>query len=250
MKNLSFLSSLGLLALGMTAASDGATISIGDAVSSASNVTYDISSYGALDWAVWQKAAGTNAAYNVATNSKNGATAVSDLFLVGTGSGFRASTTSTPNWDFTFTDGTSPTAGTISDANGVFHPTIGSSGKGVGLTVTLPTTSTYRITLFVAGYSTTSNLAVSLAGATTLNNTSFTPVVSNPKSMAYFTIDATADTAGDVLRLEFTNTSATSSDSHVMISAVAVQMIPEPSSAMLALGTLAGGLLVRRRIRP
>lgn len=256
MKNISLLPVLCSAFLAMQAV-QGATLSVSNATASASNTSYNLTSYGALDWEVWKKANGSNSAANaIATNSKAGGTALSDLFTVGATSaaGFRASTTSTPNWDFTYTDGT--TAGPTDDANGVFHDTTGSAGKGVGLTVTLPTTGTYRITLFVAGYNTTTLLTASLAGATTVTNSSFTPLVSDPKNMAIFQIDATADSINDVLNLQIVNTALSNpttsstipdSNGHVMISAVAVQLIPEPSSAVLALGSLAGCVLIRRR---
>lgn len=248
--------------LATLSAAGAATLAVSDAVASAGNLTYNISNYGALDWAVWQKVGGSSADYNQPTNSKSGATAVSNLINLGGGTtGFRASTTSSPDWDFSFSDGTSG-AGLVTDANGVFHPnTTGTSAggfpgrdKGIGLTVTLPTTDTYRITLFVAGYNTTTKLTASLAGATAVENTTFTPLISNPKNMAIFTIDATADTANAVLNLGIINTAlrnpdsgstTPNSDGHVMISAIGVQLIPEPSS--LALAALSGLFLMRRR---
>lgn len=186
---------------------NGATLLVGNPTASGSNASYNLTSYGALDWAVWKKANGSNSAANaIPTDSKSGGTALSDLFTVGTtsGAGFRASTNSAPNWDFTYTDGI--TAGPTENANGVFHDTLGTAGKGVGLTVTLPTTNTYRITFFVAGYNTTTLLTASLTGATTVTNNLFTPLVSDPKNMAIFEIDATADNANDILSLQIVNT--------------------------------------------
>ena len=143
-----------------------------------------------------------------------------------------------------------PASSTLTDVNGVFHPVLRTVGNGVGLTVTLPTTGTYQITLYVAGYDTTSQLRATLPGlADPVLNNSFAPgfPVSSVKRMGIFTIEATADTAGDLLNLQLTNTSDSNENAHVMITAAAVQLIPEPSA--MALAALAGGLALARRRR-
>lgn len=241
-----------------TALSQAATLSLSNAVASGSNAQININSFGALDWTIWKKAASTTGAGAAPSNSSSTGTAISDLYAVGGGTaGFRASTTSTPNWDFAYTGGTPTASGTVSDVNGVFHPDIGSAGKGVGLTVTLPTTSTYIITLFVAGFNTTTQLTASLAGTTALTNSTFTPVSNDPKSMAYFQITATADAANNPVTLEIINTALSNpstpgnpidGNGHVMIAAVAVQLIPEPTTAVMGLISAAALTLRRRRI--
>lgn len=242
----------------LTAFSQAATLSLSNAVPSGSNAQININSFGALDWTIWKKAGSANAAGAAPSDSRSGGTAISDLYSVGGGTaGFRASTNSTPNWDFVFTGGTPTASGTVSDVNGVFHPDTGSAGKGVGLTVTLPTTNTYIITLFVAGFNTTTQLTASLAGATALTNSTFTPVSNDPKSMAYFQITATADAANSPVTLEIINTalsnpslpgSGIDANGHVMISAVAVQLIPEPTTAVMGLISAATLAFRRRRI--
>lgn len=233
-----------------TAALEAASLSVTDVFNTPNGGVYNLDTYGGLDWSVWKKPNGTDPAYNLATNTRASSSAISDLFLVGTTTtaGYRASTSSPPTWDFSFTGGTSPPATTLTDVNGVFHPDIGATGKGVGLTVTLPTTDVYRITLFVAGYDTTSTLTASLPGLTPVTNSTFTPGLPDAgvKRTGYFTIDAGADVAGQALTLEFVNTSNNSS-SHVMIAAVAVQLIPEPSTPLAASVFFSLGLLRRRR---
>lgn len=232
------------------AGADAATLSVADVLSSPNGTVYNLDDSGGLDWSVWKKVTGTDLTYNVATNTKASSTAISDLFLVGTTTtpGYRASTNSSPTWDFTYTGGVSPTEGTLADVNGVFHPDVAASGKGVGLTVTLPTTDLYRITLFVSGYDTIASLSASLSGATTVTNTSFTPglPVAAVKQTGYFTIDARADAIGDVLTLELINTTNRTS-SHVVIAAASVQVIPEPSSLVLLGAIPALGFIRRRR---
>ena len=236
----------------VTAAAHGATLSIADAVSSANGSVINIDNTGGLDWSIWKKPGTTDASLGVATNTKASSSAISDLFIVGAAnSEFRASTSSTPDWDFTYTGGVNaPASSTLTDVNGVFHPVLRTVGNGVGLTVTLPTTGTYQITLYVAGYDTTSQLRATLPGlADPVLNNSFAPgfPVSSVKRMGIFTIEATADTAGDLLNLQLTNTSDSNENAHVMITAAAVQLIPEPSA--MALAALAGGLALARRRR-
>jgi len=231
---------------------EAATLSITNIVSSPNGAVINLDSTGGLDWSVWKQAAGESATYNVATNTKASSSAISDLFIVGAAStNFRASTSSSPNWDFTYTGGlNSPTSGTAVDANGIFHPTTGTSGNGVGLTVTLPTTGTYTITLYVAGFATNSQLRATLPGVTDpVLNTSFSPGQpdSGAKQMGYFTIQAQANNAGDLVNLQLSNTSGTDANRHVMIVAAAVQLIPEPSAAMLT--ALAGCVTLARRRR-
>lgn len=248
-----------------------ATLQVSNAAASPGGSVYNINDYGALDWAIWKRAAANpGSGYEVPSESKSGATAISNLTNVGGGTaGFRASVSSFPDWDFSFTGGTAAPSGTISDVNGIFHPDTGSAGKGVGLTVTLPTTGTYLITLFVAGYNTTSSLTASIAGASSVVNTSFTPnypddydnnmATNNPKDMAIFQITASADNPGDAVTLEMVNTAISNpgtptngvdGNGHVMISAVAVQLIPEPSTAAISLLSAGFLSLRRRRILP
>lgn len=233
---------------------EAATLAISNVVSSPNGAVINLDSTGGLDWSVWKQAtAGSFANYNVASNTKASSSAISNLFIVGAATtNFRASTSSTPNWDFTYTGGlNSPTSGTTVDANGIFHPTTGTAGNGVGLTVTLPTTGTYTITLYVAGFATSSQLRATLAGVTDpVLNTSFSPGQPDSggaKPMGYFTVEAQANNPGDVLNLQLTSTTGTDANRHVMIVAAAVQLIPEPSAAMLT--ALAGGLALARRRR-
>jgi len=232
---------------------EAATLSITNVVSSPNGAVINLDNTGGLDWSVWkQAAAGSDANFNVAANTKASSSAISNLFIVGAASStFRASTSSSPNWDFTYTGGlNSPTSGTVADANGIFHPTTGANGNGVGLTVTLPTTGTYTITLYVAGFATSSQLRATLPGITDpVLNTSFSPgqPITDVKQMGYFTIEAQANNPGDVLNLQLTSTTGTDANRHVMIVAAAVQLIPEPSAAMLT--ALAGGLALARRRR-
>lgn len=248
-----------------------ATLQISNATTSPGGSVYNINDYGAVDWAIWKRAAANpGSGYEVPSESKSGATAISNLTNVGGGTaGFRASVSSYPDWDFSFTGGTAASSGTITDANGIFHPDTGSAGKGMGLTVTLPTTGTYVISLFVAGYNTTTSLTASLIGASNVANTSFTPnfpddydnnpATNNPKDMALFQITATADNAGDAVTLQMINTALSNpgtpgnpidGSGHVMISAVAVQLIPEPSTAAVALLSTGFFAFRRRRIIP
>lgn len=215
------------------------------ATAQADNLTFDIAAAGGLDWALWKKVtADTNK--EVPTNSKLNGTAISDLSAFG-GAGINTSGNSVPNWDFSYSGGTSPASGTLTDVNGVFNSTLSTKGVGLSFTVTLPTTDLYQISIWTAGYGMSGLLTASMPGASDSTG-SFTADTGGIKDMFLFTINAQADVAGQAVTVSVVNNSTTgaTASSHVIISAIAVQQIPEPSAlALCSLGVF--GLLRRRR---
>lgn len=231
------------------ATSHAATISISRSAKLAEDLSFDIDNYGEKDWALWQKNAGTTSSNATPSNEKSGATLISSMSLVGTGSSFTASTNAAPNWDFSYTGGLkAPTSGISTDVNGVFNGTLKTQGNGVGLTITLPTTGTYNIYLWAAGFSLSNGqLTATLANAPNAVSTGLTDDAATLKDMYLYTLTVQANAVNDVVSLSLINNDASpNNSSHVIISAAAIQLVPEPSTLLLyALGALA--LLRRRR---
>ncbi|MGE9266793.1 MAG: hypothetical protein ACQKBY_01750 [Verrucomicrobiales bacterium] len=226
-----------------------ATLSVTRSAELAENSTFNIDDYGALDWAIWKNSGGTGAALATPTHFKAGANLISDLSVVG-GGGFQGSINSVSNWDFIFTgSGGSPVSGTSTNVNGVFNDQLQTQGAGLGLNITLPTTDTYKISLFAAAYGVDGPGGLLTADLDGLVDTSggVQGDFIAPKDMYLFTIIAQADTAGQVLNIEFINNDPTSGgNAHVLINAAAIQIVPEPGSLSL-LGLAALPLLRRRR---
>lgn len=236
-----------------------ATQSYSSAMASPVNLT----TQGDLDWAYWAVTGATTTTSRAPTNSKTGATAISDLSAVGgaAGSTLRgtSSTTATTTGRYSWNDGSAAglTAGTNVDLPGslVFNSTLGNSttlpnsnGAGFSLTVKGDPTAVRYVTLYFGGFGTTASLSLTLNGATTILDTSQFFAVSDPKSITAYQIAFRPDSADDLLTIEYLGSGATNASSHVGIEAVTygtLPAIPEPGISLLSgIGVL---LLFRRR---
>lgn len=211
---------------------------------------FDLTALGTSDWAIWDTS--SDPASGVPTNEKSGGTLIGSMSAIG-GGNLRGSTSTTrPPYDFTFTDGISPPVGSVDNVNSLFNTDLGTVDVGVGLDVTLPTTNTHTVTVWVSGFEGEGELTASLPGATSYVDSSTVFDGDNPKDAGYYTLSVTPDSANDVLNLSHILDVSDGGNAHVMISAVSVSEIaspvPEPSTLLLALLGV-GGLLMQRRRR-
>ncbi|MGC4002005.1 MAG: hypothetical protein QM811_02190 [Pirellulales bacterium] len=210
----------------------------------------NLSSAGSVDWAYWSSALGASAP-GTPTNSKLSATPIGSITSIGAGT-LRGSSSTNVNGRFTYTDGTSPTASTAPGQaiTGLFNETLNTNNVGVSLPISLPTTDTYLITLWVSGFNATGAMTASLTGATNYTDSSL--AFQGTKNAGYYTFLAKADTAGDTLTLNYVTASNSNASSHVLIAAatVAIAPIPEPSTfAVLAFGAISCAAYGLRRFR-
>lgn len=238
---------LGLIALALLPGTASA-VTLTGILTPTGDADFNLTTLGTSDWAYWNTSA--NPATGIPTNEKAGGTLISNITPVG-GGGVRGSSAPTqPVYDFIFTDGTAPVAGTVNNATGLFNTQLDMDGAGVSLNVLLPTTDDYQVTLFLAGFAGTGQLTASLPGAI-LVDSSFTFGAGAIKDSYYYTFLASPDNPGDLLNFSFILTSGTA-NSHVLFSGVAVSalaaVIPEPATLTLAaMGIVAVGCLRRRR---
>jgi hypothetical protein len=237
-----------VLSVALTNASFAAAI-IGAVDSDPSN-SVDLTALDALDWVFWST--GTSNASGVPTHRMTaGASIIGNMAAVG-GDGLRGSTSDTkPETLFSYTDGT-PASATAIRATGLFNQTLRQMNVGGEVTLTLPTTDTYYISLWVANYGGTGTLTASLPGAASYQDSSTTYTNSaTTKDSALYTFTVTPDAAGDILTLRYVLTafdSRVTANNHTAITAVAVQAVPEPSTfALAALGLIGLGAWGWRR---
>lgn len=206
-----------------------------------SNATADLTALGQTDWAYWDT--GANPATGVPANRKLGGSLIGDIYPIG-GSGLRGSSSTTqPENSFTFSDGTSPMMGSVSQPTGVFNQTLDSNGTGVGLDILLPSANaTYTVSVFGAAFGGDAEFTAMLDGAMDYTNTTLSDTGSNPKDAALYTLEVVPDSPGDILSLSMLLQNSTSQFGHTLINGVAVtqvnNLVPEPVS--IAIWTLLG----------
>lgn len=206
--------------------------------------SFNLTELGGADWGIWSAASGTP------SNSKSGGNAISNVTFLGSGIA-RAVGPATAS--FSYTDGTSPTNFSGKPTNGVTDNTLRTTGHGVQFTVTNPTLSPMDVYVFVSGYEASSvNFTASLPGAASYVHTeaSYGSDASKPSALytLRFTPDA-VDGVSNVLTVSYTfgTPMFAFGNGHVVLSAVAAEVVPEPASVAL-LGGL--GLVMLRRRRP
>jgi len=214
--------------------------------------SFNLTDLGTSDWAYWDTS--DNPASGVATNSKSGGSLIGDITAIN-GTGIQGTGSSTkPAASFSFTDGTSPVSGSVSQVTGLFNKTLGTEGVGVSLTINLATTDEYTIYLWASAFDVqTGTLTASLNGATDYITTISDASVSDGVKDTYLiTIVASANQPGDDLTIDLVNTVDGNSGSfgHVILNAAAVA-VPEPATTALivpGLGFLC--VLVMRKRNP
>ncbi len=205
----------------------------------------NLSELGELDWAYWSSGSASGVASQAPTNRMADTTAlIGDVTAVGGGS-VRGSSTKT-SISVAYSDGVSPTSSAGVTIAGAFNTGIGIQDRGVEVSVVLPDTQQYQVTLFVSGFYAVGEFTASLAGAIPYVDDSFSYDGGTKPGRAYEII-AQADNPGDVLSFTYVATTIreNNSNGHVLIGAVAISAVPEPTS--LALLAPLGVLALRRR---
>ncbi|MGE9291605.1 MAG: hypothetical protein ACQKBT_11475 [Puniceicoccales bacterium] len=225
------------------------------------STSYDLSTLGNLDWAYWNETGSSET--GVATNSALGGTLISDISAYNGGS-LRGTTSNRTTADFTYSNGTSPTSGSVYNSYGIFNNQLGSQGDGtepgLALSILLPTAGiTYEINIWGSEYYTSDSqdpaddtnnnggiFTASLNGAADYVTDDF--YGKNDKGSVVYTLFATADTDGDTVEITYVLPSdAYNSNAHVLFTAAAIA-VPEPSSYAVFLG-FSGLLLTLLRRR-
>ena len=197
---------------------------------------FNLTTIGTSDWAYWETAA--NPATGTPTDEKSGATIVSSMIAIGGGSVRGSSSATRPNASFSWMDGANVAMGSQTRATGLFNSDIDTGNRGVGMTITIPTTETYQITVWTYNFGGAGTFSASLPGATTYSNTTASSLNSDPKASYFYTLTVTPDAVnGTANVLSLQNLLVTDdtgrSNTNVGISGVAVSVVPEPSSVFL-----------------
>ena len=193
---------------------------------------FDFAELGELDWAYWNTS--ESPASGVPTNEKAAATAIGSMVAVGGGDPRGSSSATRPFHDFSFIDGTSPVADTVTNPSGLFNSQLGASGVGAGLSVgiTLPTTNSYQVSVFGAVYRVATEFRASLPGSVDYTSTSLARTTGSAsgaeKTSGVFTLIVTPDNPGDVLTVQLTGVASYDGSAHAVISGIAISEVIPP----------------------
>jgi len=206
---------------------------------------------GGEDWSYYNTT--SNPYSGAPTNSNSGGTLIGNITPIG-GGGVRGSSFES-DLRFTFTDGTSPSSGTL-DVSGIFNTQLDTNGAGVGIDLTLPTTDTYEVLFFASGFfdydgGTRAQFTAQLTGASDYTDNSLESTTSSsPKDGIVYSLSVTPDNPNDVLSLSWVLQNQTAAGSeHILVDGLAISVVPEPSTYAVISGALALGLCLLRRRR-
>ncbi len=206
-----------LVAVALPAYSATISVSVEDADT---DNLYDLTNvYGTLDWAYTSEGD---------INRKDGGS------LIGTMPSSLTSASNRPDYGFSFSDGTDPVSGTVS------NPTFRNGDTTV--LITAPSANPFTIYFWGSVFNGVGMLTASINGV----DDSVTYERGNDRAPgALFTILVNGANAGDTVTLDYVLDESTGNFSNVAFTAVGV--VPEPTTALLVgLGSLA---LLRRRRR-
>jgi len=174
---------------------------------------------------------------------------IGDMSPVGGGNLRGSTSTNKPIYDFVYTDGTSPAAGSVSDSIGLFNSLLGSNGVGDGVQVDViaPTADPFTIYLWATGYRATGQLTATMGSV--LDTDSYT--FGDRRPGRFFAIDVDPDAGGELVNLQWIMTAQSDGNANVSLTAVAANPgVPEPASAvLLMLAVPAVAARLRRRVR-
>jgi hypothetical protein len=234
-----------------------ATLSIPTVTSPGSGL---LSGPSTINWAIWANNSNNTATSLAPTNTRANSTGIiSAITNLGGGTNNVRSSTNTSPYDsvspqnrLSYTGGTSPAAQTNVTAVGVFSTSF-TSGQGIGLTISqlaaLPAGQSYQINLWAAAFNADAVFLASTDGGATTSTVTYDRPSDSGKPLNRYTFTYNPDDISEVLSLALSSTDVTTTtgaNPHVVIQAVDISIVPEPSSAMLLLGA-AGALALRRR---
>jgi len=231
--------------LGVGVADTHAAVLIGTVNTAPGNASFDLTTNGDLDWAVWNLASSTTVA-GTPTNRKDDVTAkIGTISTVGAGSLRGPTSPGTETKFFSYSDGLAPTTLSSQTQGLIFNNSLNTPGAGVQTTITGVVGQETTVYVWATGFAATGTMTATLTGATTsvLGSQTYGDTGRVP---TLFTYTFTPNVETDVLTLSYTIASSVS-NGHVGIQAIAVSTVPEPSQALLCFVGLAGLLGMRRR---
>ncbi len=231
----------------LTGPAGAASIQI-TSVAAVDDPNYDLTAtYGRADWAYWTSTA--NPAAGTPSNAKAGGVLLGDMSPVGGGNLRGSTSTNKPIYDFVYTDGTSPAAGSVSDSIGLFNSQLGPEGVGDGVQVDViaPTADPFTIYLWATGYRATGQLTATMGSV--LDTDSYT--FGDRRPGRFFAIDVDPDAGGELVNLQWIMTAQSDGFANVSVTGVAANPgVPEPASVvLLMLAVPAVAARLRRRMR-
>ena len=246
--------SLALFAISMSpAVSEGAVLA-GNVSTATGSV--DLTAIGTISWAVWNYGAGNTGTSLVPSNRNSGAPTVGNAGFIssigrvgGVSPNVRGGNASLLT--FNYNNGASTL--TFSGTSGMVFPSnLDSTNQGTALSITGNTGQVYQVSVWAGGFAGQGRMTASLTGATdvVLDSQVYNDVDSGAgaKGATLFTYTFQPNSATDTLNLSYVLLSESGvGNSHVGISAVAVALVPEPSSFALVAAFGALGLMRRRR---
>ena len=208
----------------------------------------NLTTAGTIDWTIYTfNDSGTVDLSGAPSNRRSGGSGISNIATSGgspTGGVTLRSVTTLQ--DISYTNGTSPASGSGTDVRGIASNPLDTNNVGLTFTVTGDTATPRQLQVYLSGLNATGRFVATLNGATTYSNDI---VYTGTKSNTLYTVNFQPDAPTDVLTITYTavNQSASTTDnSHVLISAIALSPVPEPTAAAL-LGLAAAGAILRRR---
>jgi hypothetical protein len=235
-------------AIGLMASAPTHAAVLTNITSSGANTTSaNLSALGTTNWAVWNvRANGTTASINATASKNGGLGTISGITFTGTGATSVRGTDSLGNYPanvFTWTTGdatgTSTTAPSDGKIPGVFQSPLNLVGTGVRFSIQnlapLAAGQSYLVTVLASGYQSINTLTASVGGqSVSQDSNSF----GNAKTTDSFRFQYEPTSISDQLDFSYiikTDTDDAQSLSQAVIQGVTISIIPEPSSALMAL---------------
>tara|TARA_R110002050_G_scaffold69452_1_gene150267 strand:+ start:117 stop:875 length:759 start_codon:yes stop_codon:yes gene_type:complete len=233
-----------LSAISAWATSGYAAVLVGNVeVNPATSVTF--SSGDTVDWAIWDTTDSTAVGSISSTNTQSGGagliSAITPFSTVSASPNTIRGVGGTTQ-EFSYSNGTSPTAQSNASLGFVANSTLATAGRGVQLSIIGDPGQLYQVNVWTVGFAGQGEMRASLHNASTvvLSSEAFGSNGVN-KASNLFSFEFMPDSISDLLTLSFhLQASGIGANGHVGIQAVTISAVPEPASCVLLLGL--GGL--------
>lgn len=233
----------GVIVTSLIGTSASAALLTGDVNTAPSNPA-NLTTEGALDWAMWGTIESGTASSMAVLNHKSGGPAIFSSITAATSGNVRGGITSSQG--FTWTDGTTTATGTnVTNSGLIFDSNLDTVGEGVRFTVGASNTTERQVKIWGALNNASGTFTASLPGATDVVLSSQV-VTGGTKLPVLFTINYQADAPDNVLTVKFVLNTDNGTNAHVGFQAAAVSNVPEPTFACIGMGVV-GLLAIRRR---